>query len=69
LAYATSEPRGTRDIDVNVFVRATQATRVFAALPSGVGFSDADAAEAVLRDQAAARHVDGHATLGHGLDM
>ena len=51
LAYATSEPRGTRDIDVNVFVRATQATRVFAALPSGVGFTDADAAEAVLRDQ------------------
>ena len=33
LAYATEEPRGTRDIDVNVFVPATDASTVFAALP------------------------------------
>ena len=34
LAYATEEPRATRDIDVNVFVPATEAARVFAALQS-----------------------------------
>lgn len=36
LAYATAEPRGTRDIDVNVFVEGSQADRVFAMLPAGV---------------------------------
>ena len=51
LAYATNEPRGTRDIDVNVFVGAGEAPTVFAALPSGVAFTDADIAEAVERDQ------------------
>lgn len=42
LAYATEEPRATRDIDVNVFVPATDAGRVFAALPHGVRHGDAD---------------------------
>jgi hypothetical protein len=51
LAYATEEPRGTRDIDVNVFVPASRAREVFAALPVGVGFSDADVAEASRADQ------------------
>ncbi len=51
LAYATREPRGTRYIDVNVFVEADDAARVFAALPSGVVFGDADIAEAQERDQ------------------
>ena len=47
LAYATEEPRATRDIDVNVFVPATEAARVFAALPAGVrhGAADVRAAE------------------------
>lgn len=36
LAYATEEPRGTRGIDVNVFVAADQAEAVFAALPGDV---------------------------------
>ena len=36
LAYWTLEPRGTRDIDVNVFVPATDAERVLRALPEGV---------------------------------
>jgi hypothetical protein len=36
LAFATAEPRGTRDIDVNVFVDSSRAERVFAALPVGV---------------------------------
>ena len=51
LAYATSEPRGTRDIDVNVFVPSTAAAEVFAALPVGVAHTDADLAEATARDQ------------------
>ena len=51
LAYATNEPRGTRDIDVNVFVDAAQAGAVFAALPAGVVFGEADIAEAGQRDQ------------------
>jgi hypothetical protein len=36
LAYATEEPRATRDIDLNVFVSATHVDQVFAALPSAV---------------------------------
>jgi hypothetical protein len=36
LAYCTEDPRGTRDIDVNAFVRAQEAARVLAALPAGV---------------------------------
>lgn len=51
LAYATNEPRGTRDIDVNVFVRSVDARAVFAALPAGVAFTDADVVEAGTRDQ------------------
>ena len=51
LAYATNEPRGTRDIDVNVFVGSAHARTVFAALPAGVVFTDADVVEAGLRDQ------------------
>lgn len=42
LAYATEEPRGTRDIDVNVFVGSDHAERVFAALPHGVAHSADD---------------------------
>jgi hypothetical protein len=51
LAYATNEPRGTRDIDINVFVPSADAQVVFSALPAGVGFTDDDAAEARARDQ------------------
>jgi hypothetical protein len=36
LAYCTEEPRGTRDIDVNLFVGATTAREVLATLPDGV---------------------------------
>jgi len=35
-ALDDAEPRGTRDIDVNVFVEGSQADRVFAMLPAGV---------------------------------
>jgi hypothetical protein len=39
LGYCTLEPRGTRDVDVNVFVGPGRARDVFAALPAGVEFS------------------------------
>lgn len=42
LAYCTEEPRGTRDLDVNVFVAPALAKDVFAALPDGVATSSAD---------------------------
>ncbi len=36
LGYCTLEPRGTRDLDVNVFVTQDRVKEVFAALPDGV---------------------------------
>lgn len=42
LAYCTAEPRGTRDLDVNVFVVPEQAGEVLKALPTGVAFTDSD---------------------------
>ncbi len=37
LAWCTERARGTIDIDLNLFVEATQAGRVLAALPAGGG--------------------------------
>jgi hypothetical protein len=42
LAYCTEEPRGTRDIDVNVFVDAIRAPEVLRSLPAGVAVTDRD---------------------------
>lgn len=42
LAYCTEEPRGTRDLDVNVFVDPERANEVFAALPDVVTATDED---------------------------
>jgi hypothetical protein len=36
LGYCTLEPRGTRDLDLNVFVAPERVKEVFAALPHGV---------------------------------
>jgi hypothetical protein len=36
LAYCVEEPRGTRDLDVNIFVDASETASVVAALPKGV---------------------------------
>jgi hypothetical protein len=36
LAYCVEEPRGTRDLDVNIFCDAGEAERVLGALPEGV---------------------------------
>jgi hypothetical protein len=49
LAYWTLEPRGTIDIDVNVFVPAEDAERVLRALPEGVAQPDGTA-ETIRRD-------------------
>jgi hypothetical protein len=49
LAYWTLEPRGTRDIDVNVFVAAAQCEPALAALPPQIPH-DADTVEAIRRD-------------------
>ncbi|MEJ7891037.1 MAG: hypothetical protein WKF94_00155 [Solirubrobacteraceae bacterium] len=52
LAYATEEPRGTRDLDVNVFVPAAEAARVIAALPPGVTCASKDEQALVTAGQA-----------------
>jgi hypothetical protein len=49
LAYCVEEPRGTRDLDVNIFVDASRAESVLASLPSGVRVRKRDVA-AVKRD-------------------
>lgn len=49
LGYHVSEPRGTRDIDVNVSVDVEQVERVFAALPAGLPWSTGDVQQ-VRRD-------------------
>jgi hypothetical protein len=49
LAYWTEDPRGTRDIDVNLFLPSDEWRQVLAALPDGVTASD-DAVAAIERD-------------------
>ena len=49
LAYCTEEPRGTRDLDVNVFASPDRAGEVLAALPPAVTVADADV-QAAQRD-------------------
>jgi hypothetical protein len=44
LAYCVEEPRGTRDLDVNVFCDAAAAPAVLGALPDGVRVAAADVA-------------------------
>jgi hypothetical protein len=51
LAYCTEEPRGTRDIDVNVFVPSTAAGRVLAALPDALTHDNADLETIAREDQ------------------
>lgn len=51
LAYATEEPRATRDIDLNVFVPTSEAAHVFGALPTGVVHGPADRRAALDDDQ------------------
>ena len=58
LAYCVEEPRGTRDLDVNIFVDASEAGRVLAALPDGVRVRNKDVAK-VERDGQARLDWDG----------
>ncbi len=44
LGYCTLEPRGTRDLDVNVFVSQDRFGEVAEALPEGVSFTGSDIA-------------------------
>ena len=48
LAYWTLDPRGTSDIDVNIFVPAERAAEAVAALPEGIARSEQDL-EAIRR--------------------
>lgn len=49
LAYCTEEPRGTRDLDINIFSDAAEAADVVAALPDGVKHK-ADDIKKIIRD-------------------
>lgn len=46
LAYCTEEPRGTRDVDVNVFASQGRAEEVLAAMPKGTTVGENDVATA-----------------------
>jgi len=58
LAYCVEEPRGTRDLDVNIFVDASEAETVVAALPKGVKAPKKDV-EKIKRDGQARLAWDG----------
>lgn len=58
LAYCVEEPRGTRDLDVNIFVDASRAEAVLASLPGGVRVRKKDVAK-VRRDGQARLDWDG----------
>lgn len=51
LAYCTQQPRGTIDLDVNVFVNADDAEAVFESLAPTVSWNDADLALAKRDEQ------------------
>ncbi len=48
LSYCTEEPRGTRDLDLNIFTNSSRARTALAALPDGISVSPADI-DAVVR--------------------
>jgi hypothetical protein len=52
LAYCVEEPRGTRDIDVNIFCDAADGAKVLGALPKGVTITAGDVAAVVQGGQA-----------------
>lgn len=58
LAFCVGEPRGTRDLDVNVFVDASEARTVLAALPDAVRVRKKDIVQ-VERDGQARLDWDG----------
>lgn len=58
LAYCVEEPRGTRDLDVNIFADASRAEAVLDSLPGGVRVRQKDIAK-VKRDGQARLDWDG----------
>jgi hypothetical protein len=52
LAYCTEEPRGTRDLDVNIFTDASRAQTALGALPPGISVSRTDIAAVSREGQA-----------------
>jgi hypothetical protein len=58
LAYCVEEPRGTRDLDVNIFADAGRAESVLGSLPEGVRVRKKDIA-AVKRDGQARLYWEG----------
>lgn len=58
LAYCVEEPRGTRDLDVNIFIASEKAAEVVAALPEGVRVEEGDI-EKIRRDGQARLFWDG----------
>lgn len=58
LAYCTEEPRGTRDLDVNIFIDAAKAGPTLACMPQGVTVTEEDVAK-VERDGQARLDWDG----------
>jgi len=51
LAFCVAEPRGTRDLDVNLFIETARADEAFAALPSDVVVTDANRQQTARDDQ------------------
>jgi hypothetical protein len=49
LAYCTNDPRGTRDLDINIFLPVDEASEVLSRLPDPVGVEDEDL-KTILRD-------------------
>ena len=49
LAYATLDPRGTSDVDVNIFTPASEPERALAALPDGIAQPEGTV-EAIARE-------------------
>jgi hypothetical protein len=52
LAYCVEEPRGTRDLDVNIFIDASRAESVLVSLPAGVRVRKKDVAQVKREGQA-----------------
>lgn len=52
LAYCVEEPRGTRDLDVNIFVDAAKARPTLARMPEGVRVTEEDIATVERSGQA-----------------
>lgn len=51
LAFHTGEPRGTRDIDVNIFLPVSEIDVVRSAFAKRIVFSDSQVADALANDQ------------------